>query len=147
MTNIITRKFLRYNGACYTDAQMDSLGPPDGLPLVGVLRLDIPATDRIWVATLPGACSPAVMWEWQARLVERALARVETPDPRSLAVVPLLRRLASGEAIPQEERDAAAWAARAAAWAAIDASRDAEREQQLADLRELCTCPWSEVAK
>ena len=144
MTKLITRDFLRLHGACYSDARIDALGPPEGLPLIDVLKLDIPAADRIWVATLPGVCSPAVMWEWQARLVERALARVETPDPRSLAVVPLLRRLASGEAIPQEERDAArdaawaawgAWAAsaaRAAAWAV-------EENQQIADLIDLLT--------
>ena len=171
MTHTITREFLRLHGACYDDAKIATLIPPDGLPLVDVLNLDIPAADRIWVATLPGACLPSIMWEWQARLVERALARVEKPDPRSLAVVPLLRRLAIGEAIPQSERDAAnasawdsAWAtasaaasaaasasargsarasASAASWARIAsasaADRDAEDNQQIADLIDLLT--------
>jgi hypothetical protein len=132
MTHTITREFLRLHGACYDDAKIATLIPPDGMPLVDVLRLDIPSADRIWVSTLPGACASAIMWEWQARLVERALARVEKPDPRSLAVVPLLRRLASGEAIPQSER-ASAWDA---AW---DAARDAEDTQQIADLIDLLT--------
>ena len=158
MTKLITRDFLRLHGACYSDARIDALGPPEGLPLVDVLKLTIPAADRLWVATLPGACSSSVMWEWQARMVERALARVEKPDPRSLAVVQLLRRLARGEAIPQEQRAAAwddAWAARADAWAARDAARDAawddawaaawatayaaEENQQIADLIDLLT--------
>ena len=146
MTHTITREFLRLHGACYSDARIDALGPLDGLPLVDVLKLDIPSDDRIWVATLPGACPAAIMWEWQARMVERAVARVEKPDPRSLAVVPLLRRLAGGEAIPQTERDAArdaAYAACDAAWAAAYAAAaaayDAEENQQIADLIDLLT--------
>ena len=151
MTHTITREFLRLHRACYDDTKIATLIPLDGLPLVDVLKLDIPAADRIWVATLPGACPAAVMWEWQARLVERALARVEKPDPRSLAVEPLLRRLAGGEAIPREQRAAARDAAYAAAAAAYDAwaatydaraaARDAayaaEENQQIADLIEL----------
>jgi len=162
MTKLITRDFLRLHGACYSDARIDALGPPEGLPLVDVLKLDIPSSSRLWVATLPGVCSSAIMWEWQARMVERAVARVEKPDPRSLAVVQLLRRLARGEAIPQEQRAAArddAWAARADAWAARDAARAAawdaawddawaaawatayaaEENQQIADLIDLLT--------
>jgi len=154
MTHTITREFLRLHRACYDDARIDALCPLDGLPLIDVLKLDIPAADRLWVATLPGACSSSVMWEWQARMVERAVARVEKPDPRSLAVVPLLRRLAGGEAIPREQRAAArdaAWAARADAWAAradaCDAAwaaawataYDAEENQQIADLIDLLT--------
>ena len=126
MTKLITRDFLRLHGACYSDARIDALGPPEGLPLVDVLKLTIPAADRLWVATLPGACPAAIRWEWQARMVERALARVEKPDPRSLAVVQLLRRLASGEAIPREQRAAAR-----------DAAYAAEENQQIADLIEL----------
>jgi hypothetical protein len=62
--------------------------------------------------------------EWSARTVERALSRVAKPDPRSIAVVPLLRRLAMGEKIPQDDLDAAGEAAWAASWAA---AREAAR--------------------
>ena len=126
MEKTVTRELLRKNRACYDDSRIDALVPVDGLTAIETARLGIPVEDRIWVLTLPAVCPPTVLWEWQALLVERALARVEKPDPRSLAVVPLLRRLAVGEDVPQEERDAARAAARDAAWAAARAAaRDA----------------------
>lgn len=115
----ITRELLREHSACYDDARIAGLVPPDGLSLSQVLTLDIPAPDRVWVATMPGVCPLAVLWEWQALLVERALRRVASPDPRSVAVVTLLRRLAAGEDVPQMERAATradAWVAEAVAW-------------------------------
>ena len=134
MTHTITREFLRLHRACYDDTKIATLIPLDGLPLVDVLKLDIPSSSRLWVATLPGACPAAIRWEWQARMVERALARVEKPDPRSLAVVQLLRRLASGEAIPREQRAAA----RDAAWAAYAATADAWAARAYA-----CDAAWA----
>jgi len=119
----ITREFLREQRCCYTDEQVAELVPARGLTLAKILALDVPVADRIWVATLPGACPPTVLWAWQALLVERALGRVARPDPRSLAVVTLLRRLAGEEDVPQSERDAAVDAARAA----VDAARAAAR--------------------
>jgi hypothetical protein len=141
-TTRVTRELLRQRGACYYDeedgeAKVDALVPPEGLTALEVLSLAIPATDRLWVATLNNVCPPAVQWRWQALLVERALGRVENPDTRSLAVVPLLRRLGDGEDVPQTERaatrdaalaaalDAVGDAAWAAAWAAWAAARDA----------------------
>jgi hypothetical protein len=90
-------------------------------------------------------------------VVERAMGRTASPDPRSLAVVPYLRR---GERVPEEVTAAAIAAARAgaarttnAAYAACvaacatiptthaaDVAADAwadERRQQLADLLRL----------
>ena len=113
----VTRELLRARRACYYDQpdgedRVNRLVPIDGLALPRVLALDIPAADRIWVATLPGVCPHTIVWAWLALLVERALGRVAAPDLRSLAVVPLLRRLADGEDVPQSERAAAgAWAA------------------------------------
>ena len=154
----ITREFLRQHHACYTDQEIAALVPADGLSLSQILDLRIPEKDRIWVATLPSVCPPQIMWVWQALLVERALARVANPDPRSLAVVPLLRRLAAGENVGREEisrasyaayaayADGAAYAASraayasayaAAAYAASDAASDAEHKQQIADLKRL----------
>ena len=140
----VTRELLRARRACYYDQpdgedRVNTLVPIDGLALPRVLALDIPAADRIWVATLPGVCPHTIVWAWLALLVERALGRVAAPDLRSLAVVPLLRRLADGEDVPQSERAAAgAWAAArsgasaaaiaaasAGAWAAGSAARSA----------------------
>jgi hypothetical protein len=151
----ITRKFLRKHNAFYTDAEIVALVPARGVTALQVARGDIPPEDRIWVLTRPGALPDSVLWEWTARTVGRALTRVAKPDPRSLAVVPLLRRLAKGEAISQAELDearAAAWAAaraadsaaasaadraaaRAEAWAAASAAdRAAERQAQISDI-------------
>ena len=126
----ITRKFLRAQGACYEDDKIAALVPARGVTALQVARGDIPPEDRIWVLTRPGVLPDSTLWEWSARTVERALSRVAKPDPRSLAVVALLRRLAKGESIPQEEL-AAAWAA------ACDAARAAERKSQIADIIQL----------
>ena len=141
----VTRELLRQHGACYYDepdgeAKVNALVPPAGLTALEVLALDIPAADRLWVVTLPGVCAPTVLWRWQALFVDRALGRVEDPDPRALAVVPLMRRLGSGEDVPQAERAAVRDAAWAAARAAVrDAAGTAEEKQQIADLIALLT--------
>jgi len=89
--------------------------------------------------------------EWLARMVERALARIPKPDPRSVAVVAALRsdsvspemlRASAAAAAAEAERAAAAaaaWeAASEAAWeAASEAAAAAERESQISDLRNL----------
>ena len=163
MTHTITREFLRQHGACYYnedngETKVDALVPPEGLSPLQVARLAIPAQDRVWVLTRNGALTDSASWEWSARIVERCLAAVNNPDPRSLAVVPLLRRLASGESVPQfdlaaawEAARAAAWAAdseaawaadSAAAWAAAWAADSAaawaaERDRQIADIIEI----------
>jgi len=119
MTTPITRALLRKHGACYSNEQLDSFGLPDGTDLLTILRhYDIPAKDRVWLATRPGVVKPTVLWRWLALLVERALDRVDNPDPRSLAVIPLLRRLGAGENVPKEERRAAIDGAHATAQAA-----------------------------
>ena len=133
MEKTVTRELLRKNRACYDDSRIDALVPVDGLTAIETARLGIPVEDRIWVLTLPAVCPPTVLWEWQALLVERALARVEKPDPRSLAVVPLLRRLAVGEDVPQEERAVASAVASAAAWDAASAVASAAASAAASD--------------
>jgi hypothetical protein len=131
MKNIVTRDFLKKNYACYYNEaggedKVNALVPANGLTAIQVARLEIPEQDRIWVLTRRGVLADSVLWEWASRSVERALARIKNPDPRSLAVIPLLRRLASGEKVPRAEiealraayADAAAAAAAAAAYAA-----------------------------
>jgi hypothetical protein len=120
----ITRKFLREQCACYTDEQIAALVPKSGVTPLRCARGDIPPEDRVWVLTRTGVLPDSMLWEWTARTVDRALSRVAKPDPRSIAVVPLLRRLAKGEAISQAELDEA----RAAAWVAAGvADRAADR--------------------
>jgi hypothetical protein len=161
---IVTREFLRQRHACYYDKDngedtVNGLVPAEGLTPLQVAHLAIPAEDRVWVLTCASVLPDAILWEWAARTVERELGRVVNPDPHSLAVVRLLRRLASGETVPQDELAAfweASWAApraapsaapRAAAWATVlaaasaarwaaasAASSAAERQQQIADI-------------
>ena len=130
MTHTITREFLRQHGACYYnedngETKVDALVPPEGLSPLQVARLAIPAQDRVWVLTRNGALPDYALWEWSARTVEWCLATVKKPDPRSLAVVPLLRRLESGESVPQSDLCAASASARAAASAADSAAASA----------------------
>ena len=174
----ITREFCKAHRACYYDQpngdfKVKRLVPAKGLTLLEGATLDIPPADVVWLFTRPASdrfpalLPDSILWEWTARIVERDLSRVEEPDPRILAVVTLLRRLAAGDTIPTEEL-AAAWttardaartsartSARAAAWtaawtAARDAARDAaraaaavsrasaaERKYQIEDLIEL----------
>ena len=101
----ITRSWLRNNGACYSDEQIAALVPEEGVTLQQVLETDrIPDGDKIWVATREKLLPETIMVAWLAGIVERALGRLKNPDPRSLAVIPMLRRIASGEEVGQEER-------------------------------------------
>ena len=81
--------------------------------------------ERIWVWTRPGVATERQMARWLADLVARALEGTDA-DPRLVAVVVMLRRIADGETVPPRERDeiaSAAWAASAAR--AARAARDA----------------------
>jgi hypothetical protein len=114
--------------------------------------------ERVQLFARPGACSRPVLLEWLARIAERALARVESPDPRSVAVIAALR----SDTVTPEMRHAADYAAYRAADGAVcaaycaycaydsqycaDASHmgcssaafaDAELAQQVADAYEL----------
>ena len=149
MTHTITREFLRQQRACYFDepngeAKVNALVPPEGLTPLQIARLDIPEPDRIWVLTRKGVLADCILWEWAARTVEREIGRLKALDPRSLAVVPLLRRLASGEKVSRVEivairsaahaayadaDAAAAHAAHAAARAAHATAAAAERSE------------------
>ena len=138
MTHTITREFLRLHGACYSDAQINALGPPEGLIPLQVAQLAIPAEDRVWVLTRKGALPDSMLWEWSARTVARALSKVAKPDPSSLAVIPILRRLASGEYVPRADLESAGAAARAADSAAARAAAwEAARRAQIADITQL----------
>lgn len=124
---MITATFLRKRRACYPDTLLRTLFP-QARTLAEVLTLaegqwvTVPATDRVWVAIQPGVLTRPQLLEFLARVVERALSRVENPDPRIVAVVAALRV----DAVTMEVV-AAAEAAYAAAYAAAnDAASAAE---------------------
>ena len=118
MTQLITREFLRREGACYTDAHIAALVPESGLTALELLKLDIPAQDRIWGITRRGVIERETMREWLTRLVGRADAAAAAADAAYAA-------------------DAAASAAAAADAADADAAAAAERQTQINDMIEL----------
>ena len=115
---LITIEMIRAKNPCYDPATL-AQGRTEAT-LVEILRMEnVPPADQVWLAirflddkTLRlFAC-------WCAR---QALARVENPDPRSVAAVDVAERYALGQATDEElatARDAARDAAWAAAWAA-----------------------------
>ena len=148
----ITREWLEEHDACYLAhdataeqrALLDAM-PEEGVSVLDVLQSSIPAEDRIWVLTRPGAVPDATIRRWLGRVVRRALGRVASPDERSLAV---LAWLDAGEEVPADVRRgaweacyAASYAAAAAAdaawtacaYAAAYAADAAERAKQVAD--------------
>ena len=127
MDRTVTRELLKKFHACYYHEEggqekVNALVPVDGLTPLETAHLNIPCKDRIWVLTRKGVLADAILWEWSARTVERALSRIARTDPRSVAVVPLLRRLAKGEKISRKEPKSAAADAAYAAAAYADAA-------------------------
>lgn len=83
-----------------------------------VLELEeIPAKDRLWLVLRTEFIDPKILHKFACLCAERALSRIEHPDPRSVAGIEAKRKWMRGD-ISDEEMDAA-WAA---AW---DAARDA----------------------
>ena len=84
----ITREFLRLHNACSSDDRIAESVPPEGLTIIEVLRrTDAPVEDRIWVATREGAVPTIVHQRWAIATARRALGRVDSPDPRSIAAL------------------------------------------------------------
>jgi len=148
----------------YPESRVRALVGDGGVTPHQLAALDIPADDRLWGLIY------CAMDDRQRRLLacdcaERALSRVESPDPRSLNAVAVARRYARGDATDEELAAAwdaawdAAWAAaRDAAWdaawdaaraagdaagdAAWDATWAAERKWQIARALELIEGGW-----
>jgi hypothetical protein len=69
MTYRLTRESARAAGACYSDARVAALVPPEGLAPTEVAALDIPPEDRVWALTC--ACgTPRDLWVVFARACE-----------------------------------------------------------------------------
>ena len=156
-TDRITLAWLRERDACWSDAQIESLLPPDGCTILEALDCDAASTDDlIWLGIewLP-AREQRLFACWCAA---RALRRAGVEDIRSWRAVRVAARYACGKATGEElsAARATAWdaarsagwgaardAARAAAWhatleAARDTERGAERAAQLEQLRIMC---------
>lgn len=123
MKSITYQQFLRFH-PCYLynperKALMDSIAQrQERWTALDILALEeIPAEDRLWAVRWTEFIPPKLLNEFGCRCAERALSRIEHPDPRSVAAIEAKRKWLRGE-ISDEELDAARVAARAAAWAA-----------------------------
>ena len=167
MKSITYEEFLDFD-PCYLGdpdrkALMDSIAQrQDRWTALDILELkEIPDVHKLWAVLREELIEPEKVHEFACRCAERALSRVENPDPRSVAAIEAKRAWMKGEISDAElaaARDAAsgaAWdAARDAAWtaawtaasvaasdaasdAAWDAARGAERACQVDELKKM----------
>ena len=145
MKTITYEQFLEFD-PCYLydpekKALMESIAQRrEHWSALDILELDeIPAEDRLWAALWEELIAAPLLHEFACRCAERALRRVENPDPRSMRAIEVKRawlrdeatdeELAAACAAAQAAAGAAAWAAaQAAAW---DAARYAARAAAL----------------
>ena len=172
MKTITYEDFVRFNPCWLTDDEerdehADQLAGyramRDEWSALDILRLDeVDAEDRLWLVLREELIDAPILHEFACRCADRALARIEMPDSRSVEAIEAKRKWLRGE-IPDDAMAAAraaaraaemiaeraeacvaakdaAWAAeraaeRAAAWAAaMAAAWTAEREWQVAEL-------------
>lgn len=138
MKTITYEQFLEFE-PCYLDdpkkkALMDSIAARRGRwSALDILALDeIPPADRLWAVLREELIDAPILHELACRCAERALSRVENPDPRSLRAIEAKRAWIRGEATDDELEaaraaalDAARAATHAAAWNAAEAARAA----------------------
>lgn len=123
--------------ACYSHERLEQLLDHD-MALTEIRdRTDGPWAEvlikhRGWVANRLIMEQPRPIWlEYLARIVERALARIKTPDPRSIAVVAALREDRVTKKICRAAREADSMASSAAWWAALDASWSVDSAEEV----------------
>ncbi len=126
MKKITYKQFLEFE-PCYLEDPgkrelMDSIAARRGRwSALDILALDeIPPADRLWAVLREELIDAPILHEFACRCAERALSRIENPDPRSLRVIEVKRAWLRGKATDEELAAAqdAARAARHAAWAA-----------------------------
>ena len=142
MKSITYEEFLEFY-PCYLrnrekNALMDSIARrKERWTALDILGLEeIPDEDKLWCVLREEVIDPKTLHGFACACAERALSRVENPDPRSVAAIKAKRAWLRGEIADAEldaaraaARDAASAAARAAARdAARDAARAAERD-------------------
>lgn len=121
MKTITYEQFLEFD-PCYPydpekKALMDSIAQRrERWSALDILELEnIPAADRLWAVLREELIDAPILHEFACRCAERALSRIENPDPRSVRVIEVKRSWLRGEATDEEL--AAAWgAAQDAAW-------------------------------
>ena len=118
---------------------------------IDILRLDeVDAEDRLWLVLREELIDAPILHEFSCRCTDRAIARIEMTDSRSVAAIEAKRKWLRGELSDSDLSEArsaaraaaldaawdAAWdAARAAAWdAEWAAAWTAEREWQVDEL-------------
>lgn len=131
MKTITYEQFLEFE-PCYLDdpkkkALMDSIAARRGRwSALDILALDeIPPADRLWAVLREELIDAPILHELACRCAERALSRVENPDPRSLRAIEAKRAWIRGEATDDELEAARAAALDAARAATLDAARAA----------------------
>ena len=164
MKTITYEDFARFNPCWLTDGETrikhtDQLSRyraiRDEWSAIDILRLDeVDAEDRLWLVLREELIDAPILHEFACRCAERALARIDNPDARSVAAIEAKRKWLRGEISDDEmtaamdaamdaaryaARGAAWYAARDAAWAAVRAAaraaaKKAEREWQIAEL-------------
>lgn len=130
MKTITYEQFLQFN-PCYLydpkkKALMESIAQRrERWSALDILELsEIPAKDRLWVVLREALIDAPILHEFACRCAERALSRVENPDPRSVRAIEIKRAWIRGEAT-DDELEAAQTAAHAAAWEAAQAAAHA----------------------
>ena len=84
---------------------------------------DIPHEEKLWAVLREELIAPKTLHEFACRCAERALARVASPDPRSVEAIAAKRAWLRGEITDSELK-----AAEATAWAAVwDVAQDAAK--------------------
>ena len=140
MKTMTVEDIMKHNPCYKRDRIIELWAGRESLSFSEVAKLDIPGVDKVWAGVY------CYMDDRQRRLfavqcARRALSRVESPDPRSVAACDVAERFANGEASEEGlvAAEFAAWstamgAASCAAWSAASA---AERAQQVVDIEEV----------
>ena len=116
-------------GWCYDEKKLRDIAgekihwsAPDILNLSGV-----PDKDKLFAVLCVELIDEPILHEFACRCAERALSKIENPDPRSVAAIAAKRAWLKGEITDDElctARQAARYAAWDAAWyAALEAAR------------------------
>ena len=133
MKTITYAEFLEFE-PCYLEdpdkkVLMDSIAQrQERWSALDVLDLsEIPAKDRIWAVCHEELIDAPILHEFACRCAERALSRIDDPDPRSLKAIEVKRKWLRGE-VNDEELSASEVSAWAAVFvAALDVTRSAAR--------------------
>lgn len=134
MKTITYEQFLQFK-PCYLSNPdkkklMDSIAQRrERWSALDILELEnIPAADRLWAVLREELIDAPILHELACRCAERALSRVENPDPRCLRAIEIKRAWLRGKATDEElvlalaAAQDAARAARHATWAAAEAA-------------------------